>query len=159
MPVSRTIPLSLRSLLLLVLGGALAGAGCEPPQTEGTEARPATDTAASDTTAAPPSAGDASDASIAFRGLGQEPGWTLEVVPGQRIHFSYDYGEAEVTTPAPTPTTEAGRTIYRATTEAHDLRVVIEDEPCEDVMSGQPFPATVTVTLDGEAYRSCGEPA
>jgi uncharacterized membrane protein len=28
---------------------------------------------------------------------------------------------------------------------------------CEDSMSGRPFPATVTVTLNGRSFHGCGE--
>ena len=50
----------------------------------------------------------------------------------------------------------AGRTVYHAETEAHDLTVTITDEPCTDAMSGERFEAAVTVELDGETYRGCG---
>lgn len=96
---------------------------------------------------------------VAFEGLGQEPGWMLDIVPGEHIHFAYDYAQREVFMPVPEPETGDGRTTYHAVTEEHDLRVVIEDTPCTDVMSGQAFEATVTVTLDGEVYRGCGERA
>lgn len=95
---------------------------------------------------------------VDFRAVGQEPGWLLEITEGQRIHFTYAYGEREVLMPAPDPATDyaAGRATYHAVTEAHDLRVVIEQAACKDVMSGEAYESTVTVTLDGETYRGCG---
>src|SRR5690606_15932024 len=61
--------------------------------------------------------------------------------------------------PAPMPEAgEAGERRYRSRPGGHDLRVVVEEDPCEDVMSGEAFPATVTVVLDGREYRGCGRP-
>ncbi|MGI9175589.1 MAG: YbaY family lipoprotein [Rhodothermales bacterium] len=100
--------------------------------------------------------GNTQEQDVLFRAVGQEPGWTLEIVSDRWMHFTYDYGEREVFTPVPEAEETSERTTYHAVTEAHDLRVVIEDEACTDVMSGEAFETSVTVTLDGEAYRGCG---
>jgi uncharacterized membrane protein len=93
-----------------------------------------------------------------FRARGQEPGWLLDITTGREIRFAHDYGQDVLTAPAPAAIIDAatGRTEYRAASAGHDLRVVIERQRCEDTMSGQPFAATVTVTLDGKAYAGCG---
>ena len=99
---------------------------------------------------------------VDFRAVGNEPGWHLEIIQGDRIRFVYDYGERAAITPAPEPEPEpeadeaAGRTVYHAETEAHNLKVVIRDEPCTDSMSGEQFEAAVMVELDGESFRGCG---
>lgn len=92
-----------------------------------------------------------------FRAAGQEPFWRLEIAKGKAIRF-VQVGKADVVTPAPNPTIapQTGARIYHAITEANDLRVVIEPIPCTDVMSGNPFEATVTVTLNGHTYHGCG---
>lgn len=97
--------------------------------------------------------------SVDFRAAGNEPGWYLEIEEGARILVVVDYGEDRAVFPAPLPTVdpETGRTIYHARAGGRELTVVIEDRPCRDVMSGQPFEATVTATLDGRTYRGCGE--
>lgn len=96
-----------------------------------------------------------------FTALGQEPGWHLEIVSGKQITFTYDYGESKFVSPAPAPRTETtgGVRIYDTNTASGSLRVEIDPTPCADVMSGQPFPATVTVTLNGRSFRGCGGPA
>jgi uncharacterized membrane protein len=111
--------------------------------------------------AAPPAPGAASteDGPAAFRAIGQEPGWILDIGPGEQMVFRYDYGQERVVTPVPEPEqTAAGGTVYQASTEVHDLRVEIRDEACEDAMSGRPYPATVRVTLNRATYTGCGEP-
>jgi uncharacterized membrane protein len=93
---------------------------------------------------------------INFRGVGQEPGWLLEIDRGDRIRFSYAYGEREAVVPTPEPSVEGGTTTYRAETEAGALVVTITGEACTDAMSGEPYEATVRVELGGETYGGCG---
>jgi heat shock protein HslJ/uncharacterized membrane protein len=94
-----------------------------------------------------------------FRALGQEPGWQLEIRKGAEMRLTYDYGAGTAVTPAARvqidPT--SGTRTYHAVTEANDLRVVIVPVPCADTMSGRPFSATVSVTLNGRTLRGCGE--
>ncbi|MDP9197965.1 MAG: META domain-containing protein [Pseudomonadota bacterium] len=94
-----------------------------------------------------------------FRALGQEPGWQLEIRMGAEMRLTYDYGAGTAVTPAARvqidPT--SGTRTYHAVTEANDLRVVIVPVPCTDTMSGRPFAATVSVTLNGRTLRGCGE--
>ena len=99
----------------------------------------------------------AKERGIEFRALGQEPGWYLEIDDGTSMRLVYDYAEREAITPVPDPTVEGGTTTYDAKTEAHHLRVVIEERPCSDVMSGQRFPRTVTVSIDGRTLMGCGQ--
>jgi len=93
-----------------------------------------------------------------FRAVGQEPGWHLELYTGKEMRLTYAYGERTAVTPMPAPTTDAasGSQTFHAVTGANDLLVVIERKPCLDAMSGNPFPATVTVTINGETLRGCG---
>ena len=62
--------------------------------------------------------------------------------------------------PVPAAVTDSatGARTYHATTEAHDLRIEIHPTACNDVMSGESYETTVTVTLDGRAYHGCGGP-
>jgi len=88
-----------------------------------------------------------------FRGVGQEPGWVL-TVRADSVHFSGDYGQWTLTVSrsAVAVDSTAERMVYRADW----LDVVIEADPCTDVMSGESFSHTVTVTLHDDTYRGCG---
>jgi uncharacterized membrane protein len=104
---------------------------------------------------------DAEAEAVDFRGVGNEPGWIVEVVEGRHIRFRYDYGERQIITPVPERSAddESGAVEYRAASDAGDLEVRIASEPCADDMSGFPFPATVTVMLGERTFRGCGGPA
>lgn len=95
---------------------------------------------------------------VAFRAVGNEPGWYLEIEDDKEMLFVTDYGETRVTTPAPAPLLEAAssRATYRATNGSNELVVVIDGEPCSDDMSGEPFPSTVVVELNGRRHQGCG---
>ena len=101
------------------------------------------------------SAEDTAAAAPRFRGVGQEPGWTVDVF-ADRIAFVGDYGEREVVVPRPEPERRGRRTRYRVSTEANDFVLTIEEEPCRDAMSGAAYPATVVVEVNGDRYRGCG---
>jgi heat shock protein HslJ/uncharacterized membrane protein len=94
-----------------------------------------------------------------FRAVGQDPGWQLEVRKGSEMRFTYDHGKGSAVTPAPRTQLDprTGTRTLHARTEASDLKVEIVPVACSDAASGRPFPSTVTVTLDGRAFRGCGE--
>lgn len=100
---------------------------------------------------------DARARGASFRGIGQEPGWQLEIHP-DRIVMSYQYGERRAVTPNPGLSEDPERPVRRwqATTEANELLVEVEDRACTDLMSGAIFPARVIVKLNGRTYTGCG---
>jgi putative lipoprotein len=100
---------------------------------------------------------DARERGARFRAVGQEPGWQLEIHP-ERMVMVYQYGDRRAVVPNPGVATDPDQPLRRweATTEEHELSVTVEDRACSDVMSGEMFPAKVTVVLDGRNYTGCG---
>ena len=93
--------------------------------------------------------------SAAFRGSGNEPGWTVEIGPNEMTLVS-QYGESRTTVPTPPVDVDAGALRYVAPTGEGLLEVAITDGPCHDSMSGMPHPKTVTVSYQGKTLRGCG---
>ncbi len=93
-----------------------------------------------------------------FRAVGQEPGWVVEIDHQGGMHLLTDYGETRILVPStPDRVVESANTrSYTVTADSHDIRVVIVDERCEDPMSGESLPNTVTLRLDGRDYAGCG---
>jgi uncharacterized membrane protein len=89
----------------------------------------------------------ARDQGIDFRAIGQEPGWFLEIDYQGSIKLVYDYGERQVSAAAPARSAEPGRWTFEVMTDSGRVAVHAEERPCSDVMSGQPFPTTVTVDI------------
>lgn len=88
---------------------------------------------------------------------GNEPGWTLRVYR-DRVLLLTDYGATRIQAPAADPERAGGATVYRTTSNDHDLTVSVRDRPCADDMSGERFSRTVEVVVDGQTLRGCGEP-
>lgn len=100
---------------------------------------------------------EARAAGVDFRGVGQEPGWMIDIYRSARIVLLLDYGEslAEFPLPAPSYPIE-GATVYEARANGRTLRVTIQRAPCQDAMSGEPFPSAVEVVIDGRTLNGCG---
>lgn len=94
---------------------------------------------------------------VDFRAIGQEPSWHLELEEEREIRFVVN-DERHVFSPVPRPSRgiESPSLFYAVRSDGKTLNLIIEQTPCEDTMSGERFPATVTVELNGETYRGCG---
>ncbi|XKE45959.1 MliC family protein [Halomonas organivorans] len=97
---------------------------------------------------------------VMFLGRGNEPGWSVKLahdVP--ELTLSLDYGERVVTLPYRLTTLDngEGRVILASGQAARPFTLRIEAKACFDDMSGQPWPARVTLDLNGRQYRGCGQ--
>ncbi|MBW3555038.1 MAG: hypothetical protein KY466_16140 [Gemmatimonadetes bacterium] len=90
-----------------------------------------------------------------YRAGGQEPGWVLEIDLDRSIRYTGDYGETVLVVPIPPIHDSAGSQVLHAT-GARDLHVVLAPGPCPDAMSGETFPDSVRVTIDGVTLYGCG---
>lgn len=92
-----------------------------------------------------------------FRGVGQEPGWIVDVDVDRQVRWVGQYGTERFATGAPEVLEDAeGRLVWRATADGRELRVEAVEEGCRDAMSGQPFSHVVRVRVDGEELDGCG---
>ena len=92
---------------------------------------------------------------VAFRALGQEPGWLLEITNGEEILLVTDYGQNRNAYPYVEPQEDktARRTLFQLDTETS---VLLEGKPCSDSMSGEQFETTVTVKTATRTLSGCG---
>jgi len=101
---------------------------------------------------------DARERGIAFRAVGQEPGWLLEIARTGELLLLTSYGQDTTrATVSPEDVERAsGAASIVTSTDDGELRIDITTDPCTDTMSGEQFSRTVTVTLDATTYRGCG---
>jgi len=92
---------------------------------------------------------------VAFRAIGQEPGWLLEIRNGEEILVVTNYGQDRKVFPYVDPREDkaARKTVFEV--DAH-TSVLIEGKPCSDSMSGETFDTSVTVILGGQVFKGCG---
>lgn len=98
---------------------------------------------------------DAARRGVTFRAIGNEPSWHLEI-SSMTLTMTTNLGADRVELAYEEPLVESLRTTYRAAADGHELVAVIDQRPCVDAMSGDPFEVTATVTFDGETFRGCG---
>jgi uncharacterized membrane protein len=99
---------------------------------------------------------------VRFRGIGQEPGWIVDILgdPGsERLELTADYGEITLSFDSVTreEKSDPALTFYRGKSLEHSIEVQIAPEKCADTMSGQPYDHTVVVHFDGRELRGCGK--
>lgn len=90
-----------------------------------------------------------------FRGIGTEPGWSVEVGGGTtpRLTADLDYGERKVELAQARKTAEG----YAGTTaDGVAVSLTTKRETCSDGMSDTEYPASATLTVAGKTYRGCG---
>ena len=99
---------------------------------------------------------DARARGVVFRGLGNEPGWTVEVGPVTSLVFETSYGADRHEFPNAMSAGEvtAGRT-YRAEQDGQTIEVTVKQETCQDD-SGQPYDYSFRVTFAGATVQGCG---
>lgn len=140
----------------------LLGACSQPTEPSSPVAEAPADTVAVDPVQAAlaqmPPADRARDAGVDFRGVGQEPGWIVDIYQRDRIRLLLDYGETLLDFPLPAPTSPIeGATRYTTQADGRSLAITIRRAPCEDVMSGEPYPSTVEVVIDNRTLTGCGK--
>ena len=93
---------------------------------------------------------------VAFRAVGQEPAWLLEITNGEEILLVTDYGANRHSMPYVEPIVyqEERRTEY--VLDSHATVVEIRGIRCTDTMSGESFEVSVTLFLDGKELHGCG---
>lgn len=106
-------------------------------------------------TGAPSPWSEAAARGVAYRAVGNEPGWWVEVDRGEApaLRAMLDYGERAIEVAHAQP---AGLGFAGQTGEAADVHLEITREPCQDVMSGERFETTATLTVDDHSYEGCG---
>jgi heat shock protein HslJ len=94
-------------------------------------------------------------ADLPLTARGNEPFWTLEISADGLTYTRIGEKGAE-TWPLPPPVTDGAATTYSV---PGGPVVTVTDMLCRDDMSGMPFPAGVTLALNGETLSGCaGEP-
>ncbi|MBB3331432.1 putative membrane protein [Halomonas campaniensis] len=97
---------------------------------------------------------------VMFQGRGNEPGWMVHLANDRpEATLTLDYGTREQTLPYRVTTLDngAGRVILQSGRGDTPFELRIEAGACLDDMSGEPFPARVTLSVEGEQYRGCGQ--
>jgi uncharacterized membrane protein len=99
---------------------------------------------------------EAREREVAYRAVGQEPGWVVEVGAGERppMQAILDYGERRLEVPRSQALNTAPGFRGQAGGLALELRIM--HEACRDTMSGEHFETRAELRVNGTLYRGCG---
>lgn len=93
---------------------------------------------------------------VAFRAIGQEPGWLLEIKNGEEILLVTDYGSKRQAMPWGEPVVDREERRTRYVLEDYETVVEIRGERRRDSMSGEEFEVSVTVRQAESELEGCG---
>ena len=93
---------------------------------------------------------------VAFRAIGQEPGWLLEMTTGEKILLVTDYGQTKTEYPYVEPDVYQDQRKSDFLVRQDIFKVTIEGIKCTDSMSGENFEVSVMIELDGKKLKGCG---
>ncbi len=89
-----------------------------------------------------------------FWGIGNEPGWTLEIGPD--IVWVTDYGQTRYVVTRPDSRSKSDSTTWESELDGQPFSVTLSLGPCHDDMSGEEFETVVTIVHGERTYRGCG---
>ena len=90
---------------------------------------------------------------VAFRAVGNEPGWSVEVGRGDapRLRAMLDYGDRRLDLDV-----QRSGAAFTGTADGAPLRLDITRSACIDGMSGQRFESSVSLQVGTTRYSGCG---
>lgn len=101
---------------------------------------------------------DAKLRGITYRAQGNEPGWLVEVGPGESLTYLADYGQARHAFAGVTRSSgdAPGTVLFAGEHGGQAIRFTLTREPCVDDMSGAEFDHRAVVEFGGSELRGCG---
>jgi uncharacterized membrane protein len=107
--------------------------------------------------AAPSPWDEAKSRGMVFRGVGNEPGWFVEVEQGDAptMRATLDYGERTLEVAGATPLSH-GSGFSGKSADGTQVVLEIKRAACSDGMSDERYPASAELMVGARTYRGCG---
>ncbi|MGB6018081.1 MAG: MliC family protein [Sulfurimonadaceae bacterium] len=93
---------------------------------------------------------------VAFRAIGNEPGWILEITSDKKVMFLTNLGQDKTYFEIIEKFSDHNSTEYEMRSQNNVLHVRIENRPCQDTMVDRVYESTVYIAFDGVNLRGCG---
>jgi heat shock protein HslJ/membrane-bound inhibitor of C-type lysozyme len=94
-------------------------------------------------------------AASVFTAMGNEPGWRVDISPGDWLLYRPQDGDRLLVEPAPAAQTEGSVTRHTVDSAGRTLTLTTEPGLCRDTMTGMPRPMTASLTVDGRTLTGC----
>ena len=94
---------------------------------------------------------------VAFRAVGNEPGWILEIYSDEKVDFWTANGQDKTGFKIIEQHSNITSTEYKMASKYNTLFVRIEARNCQDTMVQRSYESTVYINFDGSELRGCGQ--
>ncbi len=94
---------------------------------------------------------------VAFRAIGNEPGWTLEIISDNEVLFLTNLGQDKTHFKVTKKFSEHNSIEYEMHSKYNVLHVRIENRSCQDTMADRTYESTVYINFDGVNMQGCGK--
>jgi|LGOV01.1.fsa_nt_gb putative lipoprotein len=94
---------------------------------------------------------------VAFRAIGNEPGWILEITSDKEVLFLTNLGQDKTYFEVIDKFSDSTSTEYEMRSENNVLHVRIENRCCQDTMVDRVYESTVYINFDGVNMKGCGK--
>jgi membrane-bound inhibitor of C-type lysozyme len=91
-----------------------------------------------------------------FRGIGNEPGWHLEMFSDGPSVLVSDYGESRYEISLGEPETGPEMSVFRGRSDGLEVIVTLRRGPCQDTMADEEYETRVEVMLGERRLTGCG---
>lgn len=94
---------------------------------------------------------------VAFRAIGNEPGWILEITSDKEVWFLTNLGQDKTHFEVTESFSDYSSTEYKMYSKNNTLHVRIENQRCQDTMVERVYESTVYINFDGVNMKGCGK--
>ncbi|MEE8588764.1 MAG: MliC family protein [Sulfurimonadaceae bacterium] len=94
---------------------------------------------------------------VAFRAIGNEPGWILEITSDKEVSFLTNLGQDKTHFEIIEKFSDYNSTEYEMRSHNNLLHMRIENRPCQDTMVDRVYESTVYINFDGVNMKGCGK--
>ena len=94
---------------------------------------------------------------VAFRAIGNEPGWILEITSDKEVLFLTNLGQDRTHFEVIEKFSDYNSTEYEMRSQYNVLYIRIENRRCQDTMVDRVYESTVYINFDGVNMTGCGK--
>ncbi len=94
---------------------------------------------------------------VAFRAIGNEPGWILEITSDKQVLFLTNLGQDKTYFEVIEKFSDYSSTEYEMHSNNNVMHVRIENSRCRDTMVDRVYESTVYINFDGVNMKGCGK--
>ena len=94
---------------------------------------------------------------VAFRAIGNQPDWILEITADEKVVLITNHGESKIAFKVLEKFSDNVSTEYKLVSTYNTMYIRIENRVCNDTMVDRIYDSTVYINFDGVNMQGCGK--